>query len=156
MTADVDVTVSVPESSRAALLQAIERAGFVARVPNLLAFAARTRVVPFVHRATMLPLDLVFAGDALEESFLERSQRIDLGGASVPVISPEDLVITKILAGRSKDDEDVRGILRRHAELDLGYLRGWLTELDALLERADLAPKLETLLKEVRAGAAPR
>jgi hypothetical protein len=51
-------------------------------------FVARTRVLPFVHEATQLPLDLVLAGSGLEEEFLSRARLLDLGGAVVPVLSP--------------------------------------------------------------------
>jgi predicted nucleotidyltransferase len=53
----------------------------------------------------------VLAGPGLEEQFLARAVLVDIGGVRVPVMSPEDLVVTKILAGRPKDIEDVRGIL---------------------------------------------
>ena len=36
---------------------------------------------------------------------------IDVEGVQVPVASPEDLIVMKILAGRAKDLEDVRTLL---------------------------------------------
>jgi predicted nucleotidyltransferase len=54
-----------------------------------------------------------------------------MAGAAIPVISPEDLIVTKILAGRSKDLEDVRGILKeRRASLDLDHIRETLDLLE--------------------------
>jgi hypothetical protein len=38
---------------------------------------------------------------------------------TVPFISPEDLMVTKLLAGREKDIDDVRGVLaERGSALD--------------------------------------
>jgi predicted nucleotidyltransferase len=59
---------------------------------------------------------VVLAGLGLEELFLSRAVPVTIGSMVVPVISPEDLVATKILAGRPKDIEDVRGILRMRLE----------------------------------------
>ena len=44
----------------------MEAAGFVLRVDDP-EFVRRTRVMPFAHRATAMPLDVVLAGSGLEE-----------------------------------------------------------------------------------------
>jgi hypothetical protein len=50
------------------------------------------------------------------------------------VIKPEDLVATKILAGREKDLEDVRSVLRERQDmLDLDLIRTTLTSLEEAL-----------------------
>lgn len=72
LTADVDVTVRLPDRlSTEMLARALERHSFRRRVSDP-DFLARTRVVPFVHSATSLPLDLVLAGPGLEDQFFER------------------------------------------------------------------------------------
>src|SRR5438128_1463929 len=81
-------------------VDAMALARFRLRVSNVDSFVAQTRVLPFVHQPTGMPLDVVLAGPGLEELFLERARPLDLGGVEVPVISPEDLLVTKVLAGR--------------------------------------------------------
>lgn len=67
-----------------------------------------------------------------------------MAGLVVPVISPEDLIATKILAGRPKDMEDVRGILReRLPDLDLALIRSTLAALEDALAQSDLLPAFE-------------
>ncbi|HLE83827.1 MAG TPA: nucleotidyltransferase [Thermoanaerobaculia bacterium] len=89
------------------------------------------------------------AGPGLEEEFLAHRRFVDLGGLEVPVISPEDLVVTKILAGRPKDLEDVRGVLREQSgRLDLQRSRRFLRMLEQALDRSDLLPVLDRLLEE--------
>jgi hypothetical protein len=91
-----------------------------------------------------MPLDVVLAGPGLEEAFLARARRVDLGGVVVPVLAPEDLVVTKILAGRPKDRDDVIGILReRGANLDLGLIRETLRMVERELDQSDLVPAFE-------------
>src|SRR5512140_2676952 len=65
-------------------------------------------------------------------------------GEWVPVISPEDLVVTKVLAGRPKDLEDVRGILlQAGAGFESERVRSLLGSLEAALARSDLRALFE-------------
>jgi hypothetical protein len=149
MTMDVDVTISLAQDRVRPLVDALLAAGFESRVDDLNAFFTRSRVVPLVHRRTKMPLDLVVARDSLELTFLERARVIDIGRLRVPVITPEDLVIAKLFAGRPRDLEDVRAVLgSMHESLDLRYVRTILGQLDEAEDRADLLPALERLLRE--------
>lgn len=150
-TEDIDVTVaSTPARSRE-LVAALESAGFRLRVPDVDEFVARTWVLPIEHAATGTPVDVVLGASGLEEQFLSRARRIDLGGVVVPVISPEDLVVSKILAGRQKDLEDVVGVLQLQGEqLNLAAVRTLLGLLEEALDQSDLLPMLDRALR--RAG----
>ena len=67
------------------------------------------------------------------------------------MISPEDLIVTKVLAGRSKDIEDVRCVLRERAEsLDISRIRGTLRLLEEALAQSDLLVVFETELEKLR------
>lgn len=144
LTADVDVTVEPGPEDPARLVRALEASGFTLRVPEAGDFVGRTRVLPFIHTFSGLPLDVVLAGPGLEELFLSRAVPVAMAGVSVPVICPEDLIATKILAGRPKDIDDVRGILReRAASLDLDRVRSTLAMLEMALGQSDLRPLFE-------------
>lgn len=150
LTADVDVTALVPDGVLDALLGDLARSGFVLRISDAEEFVRRTRVLPFVHAGSHVPVDLVLAGPGLEEVFLQRARRVDLGGTAIPVISPEDLVVTKILAGRPKDIDDVQSVLRAQAgRLDLGWIREALGMLQDALGQSDLVPLLESELARI-------
>lgn len=149
MTEDVDVTVRVPNGRLPGLVDALAKATFVPRVSNVEAFVQRARVIPFFHRRSAMPLDLVVAGAGLEEQFLGRVVRVDLGGVKVPLLSPEDVVITKVLAGRPQDLIDVRGIVDAlRASLDLPHIRGVLRQLDRALGDVEVAATFEEILRE--------
>ena len=106
--------------------------------------ASRTGVFPFLHDRTAVPLDAVLAGAGLEEVFLDRAINVQIEGTTVPVICPEDLIVTKILAGRPKDIEDVRGVLRERGEsLDIRRIRGTLRLLEEALAQSDLVVVLD-------------
>jgi Nucleotidyltransferase of unknown function (DUF6036) len=150
LSADVDITVAIAGPPDDFVVAALD-AGFDLRTSDWRDLVARARVLPLLHRATEMPLDVVLAGPGLEAEFLERAVVTTLAGMEVPVISPEDLVVTKLLAGRPKDVDDVRGILEeRHERLDLARVRSLLGLLEEALSRGDLAPDFERLLAAAR------
>lgn len=156
-TADVDATFELPPGRTTAFVRAMQKAGFALRVPANRDFVAATRVLPFEHRDSGWPLDVVLAGPGLEETFLASAQELDVGGTSVPVIAPEHLIALKVLAGRPKDLEDVRSLLRSGAaRWDLEEVRGVLRALERALAQDDLLPSFEQLLREAsRGGSKP-
>ncbi len=140
LTTDVDVTVKCRASNQE-LVRALDRHGFSLRIDGTDTFIRTTRVVPLEHRASGLALDVVLAGPGLEDLFLERAVPIDVAGTVVPFISPEDLIVTKLLAGREKDIGDVRGVLsERGSALDLTQIRTTLGLLEDALGQSDLMP----------------
>lgn len=150
LTTDVDVTVECSVPTRQ-LVDALERRGFSLRIDATDTFIAATRVVPLEHRASGLALDVVLAGPGLEELFLERAVRVDVAGTTVPFISPEDLIVTKLLAGREKDIDDVRGVLsERGGTLDLARIGTTLGMLEDALGQSDLMPVLQRELDRWR------
>src|SRR5262249_18819653 len=93
----------------------------------------------------------------LEEQFLAGVEHRQIGDAVVPVASAEDLIAMKILAGRSRDLDDVTAILRvRGGHLDLRRIRSTLGLLETALDRADLVSEFERILGARGAGGEPR
>jgi hypothetical protein len=143
LSADVDVTLRLTPEEPERFAAEMRTAGFALRVDDP-EFVRQTRVFPFVHVATGLPLDVVLAGSGLEEAFLERARLLEIGGVRVPTIDPEDLLIAKILAGRHKDVEDARGLWRIHGPvLDASRIASILAQLEEALGQSDLSPLFE-------------
>jgi hypothetical protein len=151
LTADVDVTVDLGSRAPSELVAVLTDAGFaVRRRDDFDDFIARTRVVPLVHVPSGVPVDIVLAGPGPEQLFLERARRHVVEGVPVPVASPEDMVAMKVLAGRAKDLDDALAILVANPALDAALVRGTLGPLEAVLDRSDLVPAFEDLLRRSR------
>jgi len=150
LTADVDVTVDLGDRETVELVRALERARFRLRIRNIGDFVATTRVVPLVHTPSGMPIDIVLAGPGLEELFFKRRRRRMVDGVRVPVASPEDIIVMKVLAGRGKDDDDAVAILAARPRLDVTLIRRTLAALEAALDQGDLRPRFEQLLVRAR------
>ena len=146
LSADVDVTVDLGVRSIRDVVETLSREGFEPRVTDVTSFVEATRVIPLVHAASRMPLDLVLAGPGLEEGFFIRAVERRIGEVAVPVASAEDLVAMKILAGRPRDLEDVASIVRARRDLDLPMVRDTLRVLERALDRADLVAELERIV----------
>ena len=146
LSADVDVTVDLGARSNRELVDALVREGFELRVADVQGFVDATRVIPLLHVSSRMPLDIVLAGPGLEEQFFARAVERRVGDALVPVVSAEDLVAMKILAGRPRDTEDVASIVRARHDLDVEAIRGTLRLLERALDRADLVAELDRVI----------
>lgn len=152
LTADVDVTARVPQAAESEWITTVASHGFDRRFADA-RFARLSRVIPMVHRATGLPVDIVLAGPGLEEQFLSRAvtQRID--DVDVPVIDVSDLIVLKVLAGRPKDLDDLATLIHiNDSRLDHARVRAVLRDLEQALGQSDLLPTFEA----VKRGRSPQ
>jgi hypothetical protein len=84
-------------------------------------------------------VDVLCAGTPFEERALARASRERLLGRAIPVVTVEDLIVLKLLAGRPQDWADVDALLHESAgRLDDQYLdaRAAEWEIESLLSRA--------------------
>lgn len=140
-TKDVDFVVAAEPDTYPAIVEALGRRGFrrgsavggePGSVPDLELFrdSAGRRV------------DILFAHTAFERSALERREvREPYRGVAVAVVSPEDLIVYKLLAGRPQDLLDIHALISTFAidnrALDWAYIERWcdLWEVRDRLER---------------------
>ena len=145
LSADVDVTLALVPDAPEHFARDMQAAGFALRVSDP-DFVRRTRVMPFVHEPTGMPLDVVLAGSGLEDEFLHRAVPTDIGGTRVPIIERSDLIIAKVLAGRPKDVDDARALWQLHGrDMDSQRILHVLKVLEEALSQSDLVSIFESL-----------
>lgn len=136
-TLDVDITIWLPESEIQNLLSLLE-AEYIFLVKDPLKFIAKTRVLPLKNNIDQR-IDLIFASLPFEKDALDRAIKVRVGRSAISFCTPEDLIIMKIISDRTKDLEDVRGIIRfQREQLDYGYLEPRIAELADLLEKPEI------------------
>ena len=149
MTLDADVTIAAGVADLPRILEVAAACGFSPRVDSPQEFTEATRVLPLRSVSDGWEVDLIFAGTPYEIEAISRAVATSLGGVDLPVISAADLLIYKILAGRSRDMEDAESIaLRQGDRLDRRFVRRTLLELATFLADDDLRRRIEEILPE--------
>ncbi|MBM4367274.1 MAG: hypothetical protein FJ102_13770 [Deltaproteobacteria bacterium] len=111
-TQDVDVTVMADVPAARRLLEQLQERGIVHRFPEIAEeLLARSQVAPLVHSVTGFEVDLVLGGTELEDVAADRAESLVIAGVRVPVSAATDLAISKMIAGRPLDHQDVRSLL---------------------------------------------
>ncbi len=77
-----------------------------------------------------LDIDLFPAETPDQKELLARRRQAQANGFQAWFVSPEDLILLKLVASRPRDLSDVADILFIQGKLDEGYLRRWAKELN--------------------------
>ena len=144
-TIDIDIVAAIESSQVPALVDALSPAFYIDAIA--LDRAVRTHAsTNLIHQASSLKVDLFVAGGTpLDAQQLARRQVVHVGGATLAIHPPEDILLQKLrwyrLGGGVSDRQwrDVLGIVRvQGARLDVEYLRRNAPIVNAadLLERA--------------------
>jgi hypothetical protein len=113
----------------------------VSEVPGSSRFAGLLRDLTSWCAAEGVPV-VVIGGVAASLQARPRLTR-DVEGALVPLARPEDLIITKLVAGRARDREDIEGLLDTTPDLDRGYVREWISQFAEVLEAPELLEEVD-------------
>lgn len=157
-TQDLDLLVLLPALRTQELADALGGAGFLQKtegeafapveVPSMAA-EIRERKMFVVYREG-IKAEFFVPHIPLQDEILRRAVRLPFEGREIPVTTPEDLILLKMIFHRDKDLRDVRGILAvQKGRLDPAYIRTWAART---LEDAPEA-ELEAWLREYGRGA---
>lgn len=147
VTRDIDAMVMLDSGKWEGFLAAGRQFGFAPRLPDALAFARTNRVLLLRHGPSSIDVDISFGGLPFEQETLQRSIVVSLGDMSVPIPSPEDLIIMKAVAHRPRDIADIEGIVDAHPDLDGKRIRTWLSQFAELLDAPEILSGIESVLK---------
>lgn len=122
-TADVDLAVAVTPIRVVELVRTFSDAGW--------------KVEPYWRQSEQLRLtrddlprvDCIVATTDYERAAIDRSVPAEIERHEIPVLTAEDLIIFKLMAGRARDYEAVAAIINaRGTQLDVDYITGWLEQ----------------------------
>lgn len=151
-TTDIDLTVWSGFGREAATVDVLLTI-FQPRIPEARSHALAHRVLLGV-----LPpdfnVDIGLGGFPYEEGVLARSRLVEpIPGLFLPLVSPEDLIIQKVFAGRGHDWRDVVSVIvRQRSHLDWAIVEEHLPPLLELLEQPDRYDQLIALRDAVNAA----
>jgi len=144
-TYDVDIKVLVPETDYQTLR-------------NILRTAFPVRARPHVHQNPLIVdtkiegviVDFLLAVPGYEENIINRAVVYTLDGLKIPICSPEDLIIQKVVAGRPQDWQDCEGILiENYGRLTHHYIDEWLLQFSEALEIPEMLEHYQDVKQRV-------
>lgn len=127
-TKDVDMTIFIREAELPRAFDALERAGVMINRTDAVRDVARIGM--FKGLSGRVIVDVFITGHPQYEEMKRRCTLIEgPDGGKLSFISAEDLCLHKLLFGREKDSIDLERLIARNPDLDLAYVRGWLTKM---------------------------
>ncbi len=146
-TKDVDISVFLGPSDVVRVFDSLDRAGVMLDRAN--AQRAVARIGMFSARMGRTLVD-VFVGDHphFHAMRARRRQLAYPSGQRCWFVSPEDLCVLKLMYGRPKDVVDLERLFVAQPELDLAYVRTWVSQLPGAQQRLAL---LDDLTRRFRA-----
>ena len=133
-TVDLDVVVKLGKPDISRLVKSARKAGFEVNEREALAgVEVGNRII--VRSSKAYRIDLWLLRSEYDEIAFARKCGARIFNESTYICSPEDLILQKLRAGRTQDEDDVVGVLIRQAgKLDEKYLASWASSLG--VERA--------------------
>lgn len=148
LTADIDATVVMDDGDVDQFLLLASAEGLSPRIARSAEFMRRSAMLLLKHTATGVPIDINQGRLPFEQLAAARAKTIRLGAISIPIPTPEDLIIMKAVAHRPKDIEDIRGIVESQARLDVSYIQRHVQDFGHALDMPELWNDISQLLKK--------
>lgn len=141
-TFDVDLVVAIDGKNLEPLVRTLRRLGFDLRLTLAKELLRIGNCIP-TWRPKGPRLDIWLMRSDYDRVAFARRQRVGLWpGQQAWVASVEDLVLSKLIAGRTRDLEDVIGVLEvQRKRLDWTYLQPWAKRLELTKQLARVKAK---------------
>ncbi len=145
-THDIDFTAAIDQDRLPEFYDAVRELGYTVPEQYAKGWIDRVAGMPVVKIRLYLQthgidVDLFLAESRFQQQLLARRRQDRIDDLAVWFVSPEDLILLKLLSHRPRDLADIGDVLFTQGQLDEVYLRKWAEEL-GVLER------LEQVLEE--------
>lgn len=146
MTVDIDAMFLLSTSDIPQLLQFARSEGFEPRIDAAVEFARKSRVMLLKHTASNTNIDISLGILPFEEEMVERSMLHPIGGLSIRLPAPEDLIILKAVAHRPKDLLDIQEIVANNSQMDTARIEQWVRAFAETLEIPEMWDDIQVIL----------
>ncbi|OGB87129.1 hypothetical protein A3H38_00540 [candidate division WOR-1 bacterium RIFCSPLOWO2_02_FULL_46_20] len=137
---DIDLVVDLKKDNIDGFLIKADKMGFVynkSEVEEIVRIGNR-----FVLELDDFRIDCWLPKSWFEKYTFGQRKNRKVFGQRIYIISPEDLILSKILAGRSRDFEDIKTVVfRQGKKLNKGYLKGQAKTLNVAEQLAGVMQK---------------
>jgi hypothetical protein len=145
-TYDVDLTILVDRGQLSGVIDEIRGLGYDVPEQYDKGWVDKVSGLPFIKAATFiegrsLVADIFLAETDFLRSLISRRIRDTVNGFEAWLVTPEDLILLKLISNRPRDIADIADVLTMQLSLDDQYLRHWADVLG-------VRDKLDDLLAE--------
>jgi hypothetical protein len=147
-TYDVDIQVSILPSQMSHFLAEVERQGYTVAEPFWHGWRDRVGGMPVIKLRSYLEsgqgidVDIFLNETPFQQAMMQRRLQVEWDERVIQFVTPEDLVLMKLLANRPRDLGDVADILFVQGQLDTAYMVYWAQQLN-ITDRLEAALKGE-------------
>jgi predicted nucleotidyltransferase len=133
-TYDIDFTLAIDRGQLPRLYEAVKAVGYTVPEAYAAGWVDQVAGMPLVKfrraiEGNGIDIDVFLAESPFQREILVRRRREDLDGFVLHLVSPEDLILLKLIAGRPRDMADVYDILFIQGDLDRSYMTLWADRL---------------------------
>lgn len=135
-TYDVDFQMSIDESSLHRFFDQAEARSYEINSIYRTGWRDEVGAMPLVKMQTFLAegqsvdVDIFISETAFQNSLMRRRLSIEFEGRRLFFVTPEDLILLKLIANRPRDLGDVGDVLFMQGQLDETYMKHWAVKLD--------------------------
>lgn len=151
-TVDIDLNVFVPPEERDRVIGVL--AGEF-ELPDREALAAE--IAKIDQGSTYwgeTRIDIFFAATEFNDAMAERVREVEYPGATIPILSAEDIVVVKAVFDRPQDWLDIDAVCKlQRDKLDLAYMTKWLREIVG--ETDPRITRLVQMVEDISTGSPP-
>jgi hypothetical protein len=148
LTRDIDITLGADVDKLAEIIALANDLALKILPENIEKFVRETMVLPALHEETGIRIDFIFSFSPYERQAIMRARKVRMRDQDVYFAMPEDVIIHKIVAGRPRDMEDVRGILLKMPDIDTAYIRQWIEDFSAASGDNEIKKRLISIVKQ--------
>src|SRR3989338_10361461 len=130
-TGDIDISLLISSNNVKDFLSAMKKGKFVLHLKEIMTLVKISNHFLLFDPSNTYRIDCWIPKTNFELQALKRRKRVKLAGKNIYLPAAEDLILFKLIAGRDKDNEDLKWIIRRQKSiLDKKYLKFWSMALD--------------------------
>ncbi len=129
-TYDVDFTLAIPRDRLNELYDLLAGQGYTIPDHYRSGWVDEVAGMPLVKFRIYslgkgVDVDVFLAESSFQQELIRRRILAETGGESIWLVSPEDLVLLKLLANRARDLADIQDVMFTQGAMDLAYLEKW-------------------------------
>lgn len=136
-THDIDFTLAIERENLPSLFKAVSDLGYTVPEGYTGGWVDQVAGMPLVKcrfymAGNGIDIDIFLAESAFQKELLSRRRRESVDDYVLWLVSPEDLILLKLLANRPRDIADIGDVLFTQGQLDEAYMRTWANQIGVL------------------------